>query len=421
MDGRPVVEFDHHSADFHANRHAEWAALRRCPVAFNPAFGGFWVVSGYDVVAEASRDGDTYSSRHLRHAADGIDYIGIAGVPRPGHTPTLGIAEVEGSVHLALRRILNPYFAPAAVAELEPWMARIATWFVDQRIEAGAIDLVEDLTSPAPAIITMDLIGLPLDSWRRYADVFHGAIAYEPGRPEHESAVASIPTVLTELREAATSRRDDPRPDLLTAIVELRLEDGRALTDDEVTNVVWNLVGGGVDTTSSLTSLALLHLHEHRDLRDRLIDMPDLLPSATEEFLRFFPVSEALSRTVTRDVALGGQQLKRGDHLLLSLLSANRDEAEFERPDTVVLDRAPNRQLAFGLGPHRCIGMHLARAMFGVVLREVLTRIPDYEIDRGATQLYDRNPNLNGVVRMPATFTPGPVVGPRERPAREMA
>jgi cytochrome P450 len=418
MDDRPVVEFDHHSASFHANRHAEWAALRRCPVAFNPEFGGFWVASGYDVVAEAARDGDTYSSRHLRHAPDGIDYIGIAGVPRPGGTPTLGIAEVEGSVHLALRRVLNPFFAPTAVADLEPWMARVATWFVDQRIEKGAIDLVEDLASPVPAIITMELIGLPLDNWRRYAEVFHGVIAYEPGRPEHERAVASIPDVLAELRDAATSRRRDPRRDLLTAIVELRLDDGSALTDDEVTNVVWNLVGGGVDTTSSLTSLALFHLDEHRDLRRQLIATPDLLPSATEEFLRFFSVSEALSRTVTRDVELGGQKLRRGDHVLLSLLSANRDAARFDQPDAVALDRTPNPQLAFGVGPHRCIGMHLARAMFAVLVREVLTRIPDYEVDCAETRFYDRNPNLNGVVRMPATFSPGRVVCSTDWPLR---
>lgn len=416
MNEPPVVEFDHHVEPFHTNRHAEWAALRRCPVAFNPAFGGFWVVSGYDAVAEVARDSDTYSSRHARHADDGIDYLGIAGVPRPRGTPTLGIAEVEGPVHAALRRVLNRYLAPAAVARLEPLILGTTTWFLDQRIETGSIEFVDDLTSAVPSILTMSVLGLDPDGWRRYADLFHGATAYAPGSPEQERAIAQVPAMRAELQAEAIARRRYPRDDLLTAVVELHLDDGRALTDEEIGGVVWNLVGGGVDTTSALTSLALLHLDEYHDRRDRLLEDPGLIASATEEYLRFFSVNETLSRTVTRDVELGGQQLSRGDHLLVSLLSANRDEARFEHPDTVILDRTPNPHLGLGVGPHRCVGMHLARTMIQILLREVLSRMPDYEVDRAATSLYERNPTLNGVVRMPAAFTPGRAVGPTERP-----
>jgi cytochrome P450 len=102
--------------------------------------------------------------------------------------------------------------------------------------------------------------------------------------------------------------------------------------------------------------------------------------------------------------------------VLVSLMSANRDASRFDRPDDVILERAPNPHVGFGVGPHRCIGMHLARSMIRALLREVLTRLPDYEVDRAATDRYDRNPTLHGVVRMPATFTPGSVVGPAERP-----
>ncbi len=411
MSDRPLVEFDHHSGAFHANRHAEWRELRKCPVAYNPAFGGFWVVSGYDAVAEVSRDGDAYSSRHARAADDGVDYLGIAGIPRPRSTPTLGIAEVEGPVHVALRRVLNPFLAPNVIEHLTPRIRGVAAWFVDQRVESGAIDFVDDLASPVPAILTMELIGLPLGGWRRYVDLFHGTTAYASGSPEHSRAVANVPAMLAELQEEARSRRRGPRDDLLSALVALRLDDGRALTDDEVGSVVWNLVGGGVDTTGSLTSLALKHLDEHHDLRQQLIERPELLPAATEEYLRYFSVSESLTRTVTRDVELCGQRLQRGDHVLISFLSANRDEARFERPDEVILDRAPNPHLALGVGPHRCIGMHMARAMFRTLVREVLARIPDYATDRAATVLYDRNPNLNGVVKLPATFTPRSMIG----------
>ena len=418
---RPTVEFDHHSAEFHQSRHEQWRELRKCPVAWNPAFGGFWVVSGYDEVNAVSRDGETFTSKFVPGGEDGIEYVGITGIPRGKHMPTQGIAEVEGPQHQALRRVLNPFLVPHAVARMEPLMEAATTWFLDQKIESGEIDLVLDLTNPVPAILTMDLVGLPLDSWKHYADFFHAAIAYRPRSPEHSAAMANAPAMLAELRAEAAARREQPRDDLLTELVHLQIPDGdgggtRTLTDDELGGVLWNLVGGGLDTTTSLTSLTLFHLDEHPDLRQQLIEQPDLLGRATEEFLRYFSVNETLTRTVTRDAELGGQRLRRGDKLMLSWLSANRDENQFERPDEVVLDRAPNPHLAFGVGPHRCIGMHMARTMFQVLLRAVLTRIPDYRVDREATRFYEGNPELNGVVRMPATFTPGPRVGPAERP-----
>ncbi len=274
---------------------------------------------------------------------------------------------------------------------------------------------MEDFTSPVPAVLTMALIGLPLDDWRAYADLFHGTIAYGRDDPRFARAIAQLPSMLARLGEEAAARRDDPRDDLLTALVELEV-DGRRLTDDEIQSVLWNLVGGGLDTTTSLTALALHHLDAHPDQRSRLAAEPDLVESATEEFLRYFSVNETLTRTVAQDTELAGQSLCRGDHLMLSWLSANRDPAVFDRPDEVVLDRATNPHLAFGVGPHRCIGMHMARTMFQVLLTEVLTRIPDYRVDRSATRFYAANPELNGIVTMPATFTPGPRVGPQERP-----
>lgn len=415
MPDRPTVNFDHHSPEFHSARHDRWAELRRCPVAYNERYGGFWVVSGYDEVTTVSRDSETYSSTHLAEPDDGITYLGIAGIPRGRAIPTAGIAEVEGPLHLALRRIMNPYLVPNAVARMRPLMESATRWFLDRRIEAGSMDLVGDLTNPVPAILTMDLVGLPLDDWEPYADLFHATIAYRPGQPEFDRAVAQVPAMLSRLGEVAAARRADPGDDLLSALATTEI-DGRLLTDDELRGVLWNLVGGGLDTTTSLTSLSLLHLSRHLELRRQLVDRPELMVAATEEFLRYFSVNETLTRTVTRDAVLGGQRLGRGDHLMVSWLSANRDGAVFPDADRVVLDRAPNPHVAFGVGPHRCIGMHMARTMFQVLAAEVLSRIPDYAVDHDAIQLYAGNPELNGVVRMPITFTPGPRLGPETRP-----
>lgn len=416
MTGPPTVDFDHHDHDFHRDRHDRWAGLRSCPVAYNPRYGGFWVVSGHEEVAAVARDGTTFSSRYVAEPDDGIDYLGITGVPRAPTMPTAGIAEVEGPVHVALRRAMNPFLVPQAVERLRPLMHRATTWFLDQHIEAGSMDLVADFASPVPAVLTMALVGLPLDGWRHYADMFHAAVAHAPGDEQRSVAFAHVPEMLAELGCAAEARRSEPEDDLLTALVELRVEDDRPLTDDEVVAVLWNLVGGGLDTTTSLTSLALHHLEGHPDQRRALIDDADLLEPATEEFLRYFSVNESLTRTVVADTELHGCPMQRGDHLLLSWLSANRDAEVFELPDEVVLERRRNPHLAFGVGPHRCIGSHLARDLFKVLVREVLTRIPDYVVDQEATAFYASNPELNGVVRMPVTFTPGPRVGPASRP-----
>jgi cytochrome P450 len=416
VDERATVDFDHHDPAWHRDRVERWRDLRRCPVAFNERYGGFWVVSGHEEVAAVSRDGETYSSLHVPEPSDdGVRWLGITGIPRGKMTPTAGIAEVEGPPHTALRRVMNPFLVPTAIEAMRPLMQAATTWFLDQVIEEGSADLVEDFTSPVPAVLTMALIGLPLDDWRAYADLFHGTIAYGRDDPRFARAIAQLPSMLARLGEQAAARRDDPRDDLLTALVALEV-DGRRLTDNEIQSVLWNLVGGGLDTTTSLTALTLHHLDAHPDQRARLIAEPDLIDSATEEFLRYFSVNETLTRTVARDTELAGQRLCRGDHLMLSWLSANRDPAVFDRPDEVVLDREANPHLAFGVGPHRCIGLHMARTMFQVLLTEVLTRIPDYRVDREGTRFYSTNPELNGIVMLPATFTPGPRVGPTERP-----
>lgn len=409
---RPEVDFDQFSDEFIDNRHAEWADMRaRCPVAHNTRHGGFWVVSGYDEVVAVSRDGATFSSKYEENSPDGIEYIGIMGVPRMPGVPSAKIAEAEGPTHAALRRLLNPFMLPSAVADYRPFVEQCASWLLDQKIAEGQMDMVSDFTNPVPAILTMKMVGLPCESWPYYAEVFHAVNAYETETEQFNQAQAKMSEMIAELLRIAEERRHDPRDDILSELVAMEIEDGRHLREDELIGVLWNLIGGGLDTTTSLTSLSLYHLDAHHDLRQRLIDEPELMASATEEFLRFTSVNETLSRTVTKDVELGGQQLSRGDFLIVSWLSANFDEKIFERADEVILDRTPNPHMAFGIGSHRCIGMHIARSLFDIMMREVLSRIPDYVVDREATRFYKGNPELAGVVTMPVTFTPGKSLG----------
>ncbi len=403
-----IVDFDHHSDEFN-EQEINADLRRRCPVAWNEKYGGFWYVTGYDAVAQAARDGDTFAHKYDPKAADGVSYQGEMGIPRPEGQPPLGIGEVDGPYHLALRRALTPFFSTGAVEKMRPFMEQSVQWFLDQRIADGQMDLVLDYASPVPAILTMRLMGLPYDNWRLYADLFHSVMA-AAGGDDYNKAIAEVPAMLDGLLKFVAARRADPGDDLTSFLVQFEF-DGKRLDDTQLLDILWNLIGGGVDTTTSLTALSLLHLGIHPDLRQQLIDRPELYRTAADEFLRYFSVNKQLSRTVSRDTVLCGQQLRRNDRMLISWIGANHDEREFERPDEVLLDRAPNRHVAFGLGPHRCIGAPLARVMFEVMVKAVLDRLPDYRVDLSGVDKYAGNPTMTGLGKLPVTFTPGVSLG----------
>jgi cytochrome P450 len=411
--GRPdvsadvVVDFDHHSDEFNLNELTINAELRqKCPVAWNENYGGFWFVSSYDAVAQTARDGDTFAHKYEPDADDGVDYQGEMGVPRPEGQPALGIGEVDGPYHQALRHALAPFFSPGAVQKMRPFMEQSAHWFLDQRVGDGQMDLVLDYASPVPAILTMKLMGLPYDNWQLYANLFHSVMAVPQDSDEYTNAIAEVPALMEGVLTFAASRRAEARDDLTSFLIQFEF-DGKRLDDAQLLNILWNLIAGGVDTTTSQTALTLLHLGTHPELRRQLIDHPELYRTATDEFLRYFSVNQQLSRTVTRDVVLGGQQLRRNDRVIISWLAANHDQQEFERPEEIILDRAPNRHVAFGLGPHRCIGSHLARLMSEVMVKAVLDRIPDYQVDLDGVHQYMGNPSMTGLGKLPVTFTPG--------------
>jgi cytochrome P450 len=407
VDADLVVDFDHHSDEFNLNELAINAELRqKCPVAWNGNYGGFWFLTSYDAVSQTARDGDTFAHKYEPNAADGIDYHGEMGVPRPEGQPALGIGEVDGPYHQALRHALAPFFSPGAVQKMRPFMEQSAHWFLDQRIGDGQMDLVLDYASPVPAILTMKLMGLPYENWQLYANLFHSVMAVPQDSPEYAKAIAEVPAMMEDVLEFAAARRTEVHDDLISFLIEFEF-DGKRLDDAQLLNILWNLIAGGVDTTTSQTALTLLHLGTHPDLRRQLIDQPQLYRTGTDEFLRYFSVNQQLSRTVTRDIVVGGQQLRRNDRVVISWLAANHDEREFERPDEIVLDRAPNRHVAFGLGPHRCIGSHLARLMSEVMVRAVLDRIPDYQVDLGGVHEYLGNPSMTGLGALPIAFRPG--------------
>ncbi|MCQ3811694.1 MAG: cytochrome P450 [Acidimicrobiia bacterium] len=402
-----TVDIDHQTPEFIADRHSRYDELReRCPVVFNEHYGGFWMVTDYESVAQVARDNETFAHKYEPDAPDGISYMGICGVPRPSYIPRQGVSEIDGPEHADLRRVLNPLMTINAVESTRPRMEAVSAWFIDEIVESGEADLVLDYATPVPAVLTLEMMGMVSSNWQHYADFFHATSSYEPTDERYLSAIAHQPDMWGELRDFAQFRREHPADDVTTALVSSPL-DGRMLSDDEITAIMWNLVAGGLDTTTSLVSWGLHHLGTHPEDRDRLIEAPSLIPAAVEEFLRHYSPSETLTRTATRDVELGGRQIRRGDLVFISWVSANHDPAAFEDADHVRIDRAVNKHLAFGLGGHRCIGSSIARIESELMLRDVLARIGDYEIDIDGFKPYPGNLLMTGVVSMPVMFTPG--------------
>ena len=229
-----------------------------------------------------------------------------------------------------------------------------------------------------PASVTLEWLGYPQDEWQWFSDTFHGISAYPAGSPEHHEASKAYGPVLARIDEELRDRIASPRDDALTAIAHHEV-DGERLPEDVAQSIAFLTTVGGIDTTTALAGGALLHLSQFPADRQRLVDEPELLPLATEEFLRFYPPARAHKRIVAADTEFGGVTMHEGDEVLLSEVAAGRDAAEFPDADTFVIDRNPNRHVSFGVGIHRCPGSHLARITFSEMITAVLQRMPDYD------------------------------------------
>lgn len=404
---RRVVDFDHHSPEYAESWREITADLRaRCPVAWTEAHGGYWIVSGYDEVRDVALNDSIYSSDNdLTGERQG--YKGVA-IPQ-GPVQQIPI-EVDGPLFEAYRRLLNPKFSPRAAEKWRGFVQQTANALIDDICESGRVDLVHDIASPAPAILTMKLLGLSLDDWHAVATPFHEISWAIPGSEMYDRAVTGVFAVLGDLSEVLEKRKVEPEDDLLSFLSTADLE-GRPLTDQEILQICFLQLIGGVDTSTGLLSHTFAWLSEHPEVMSGLLDDPGLLRSATEEFLRWASPAPALARTVTTETELGGQRLCPGDRVLLSWASANQDASVFDEPEAVKLDRSPNRHQAFGLGAHRCLGSNIGRVQFQEVLTTVLRRLPDLKADVAAATRYPSLGQVSGYSSLPATFTPVPRKG----------
>jgi cytochrome P450 len=404
---RPIVDFDHHGEAYAADPFGALARLRaRGRMFFSDRHGGYWITTRYDDVVAVAKDDATYSSKHCPAKAGASGQGPYAGIVHPGSPVGASFIEMDPPESLAYRRLLSSWFSRRSIEQLRPGFRQISAALLDVRIEEGSIDLVMDFANPVPTIAVLWWLGLPADDWRSYAEAMHATAHIKPGSEANARIGELFAHIRVMLRSAIEARRRSHHGDLLSDLVRFEPA-GKPLADEDLLGLLNLIISGAVDTTTSLMACILYYLGDHPGLRSRLAGHPETWATAIEEFLRYFSPNQAMARTVTRDVELGGQRLRENDRILVFWAAANHDPAAFDHPEEIRLDRAPNRHVSFGIGTHFCIGSHFARIEVAAMLEEVFRLIPDYEIDKERTDRYQTLGINNGFVRMPARFTPG--------------
>ncbi|MBO0842095.1 MAG: cytochrome P450 [Nocardioides sp.] len=383
----------------------------KCPFAWNDTHGGHWYASGNQEVLDLARRADLLSN-DSDPKGERRGYQGIT-IPSPPNKRTRGgFLEMDPPEQQDYRKALNPYLSPAAVRRWQPVLDELTRACIDEHIETGSIDFVDDLANIVPAVFTMALLGFPLADWTVYCEPAHASVYTPPDSPDRERVMEISRQMARRMLESALEIKASPRPGLVNALVNADIG-GRPPSDEDLMGALQLLIGGGFDTTTALTAHSLEWLAHNPSERTRLAgDQGTLLDSATEEFLRFFTPAQGDGRTVCRSAVVGGVALEEGDRLWLSWAMANRDPSVFSDPHSVQLDRTGNRHSSFGLGVHRCIGSNVARSAFKTMVRHVLERIPDYDCDPADAVHYDTTGIINGMRKLPATFTPDVRRGP---------
>jgi cytochrome P450 len=382
----------------------------KCPMAWTDTYDGHWVAAGSNEVFELARCPAISNDHDINNERRG--YGGIS-IPKARRVSMVrgGILEMDDPEHRTYRTVLNPYLSPAAVKRWEPFIHDITRACLNEKIEAGSIDFVDDLANIVPAVLTLAMLGIPLKKWNLYSEPVH-AVVYTPEHsPDIERVTAMHREMGLDMVNTMLEIRENPRPGIVNGLLQLRI-DGEPAPDLEILGNLGLVIGGGFDTTTALTAHSLEWLSEHPDERDRLSKNRDtLLDPATEEFLRYFTPAAGDGRTFSDDVEVNGNQFKEGERLWISWAMANRDASVFADPDEVVLDRKGNRHFSFGIGVHRCVGSNVARTVFKTMLTAVLDRMPDYHCDPDGAVHYETIGVIQGMRHLPATFTPGPTVG----------
>ena len=374
------------------------------PVYFQkePDGPGYWAVTRFQDVWDVDRNFQAFSSEPTIMIQDPLAEVG------GGFGPYKMMLMMDPPQHTAFRRLIRQEFTVPTAADKKPRMQELASQIVDEVIEKGECDFVSQVAGEMPSYVIAELMGMPLDDGRELyhlTEAIHAAPGTVPGLTGGE-AVMKMFEYGTKL---IAEKRARPKNDLATKLLQAEV-DGKKLDDMEFLLFFLLLIDAGGDTTRNLLSGGMVALLENPGQHQWLMeDLAGRLPSAREELLRWTTPVIYMRRTAKHDVALGNKQVKEGDKVVMYFGSANRDPAKFTQADKLDLSRTPNEHIAFGTGPHGCLGQHIARIEIDAMLVEVLTRMKDFQL-KGDPRWLPSN-FISGPQVMPVTFTPATRAG----------
>jgi cytochrome P450 len=386
-----ATDFDHTDHRWAGDPYPIWNELsERCPVAHTDRYGGAWLPTRYDDISAVAYDTEHFSSQAV-----------LMNNARPRMPPPIGPAPPITSdppFHQPARRLLLPAFAPKAIAEWEPSIRAMCREVLDGLGDRAVVDGAVDYAQHVPVDVIARMLGLPPEDGEQFRG-FVGDVIESVFLPADERN-ARFEAIGSYIDAAVQDHIDNPRDDLIGYLLGVEL-DGERLPPRQVRGTIELLLIAGVDTTWSAIGASIWHLAQVPADRRRLVEEPELIPVAIEEFLRAYaPVT--MARLVAEETELHGCPMKPGEWVLLPFPAANRDPAQFPDPDQIIIDRAKNPHATFGLGIHRCLGSNLARLELRVAIEEWLARFPDFELADADS----------------VTWAVGQVRGPRTLPVR---
>lgn len=395
--------FDHLSDELAQDLPETMARMRRmCPVVRSDAHDGFWVVSGYAEALAVAQDWATYSSAH-----------GLSITTAPTVVRNLPV-EADPPEQRIFKRLISPYFTPAAVARWAEPTRDLVNRLIDGFIGQGECEFMDAFARPLPSRSFFQFaISAPAGDLARVS--YLASTSSTPQDPRARECWLGLHTWIKDF--IAARREQPPKNDVVDAVINATIDDGtgdgRPITDDEIIGTVQLLILGGLETTAGALGHAMLRLCAQPDIQDTLRQSPHRIGDAVTELLRLDPSFVSVGRTAVRDAELAGHPIKSGDKVLIHWASANRDAREFPDPDRFEPARERNRHLSFGAGPHRCVGSNLARMNMRIALEELLGRLDAIRLAEGADIRYHAG-LTRSPLSVPITFTPRPAVTPRK-------
>jgi cytochrome P450 len=318
--------------------------------------------------------------------------------------------QIDPPEHAQYRRLLDPEFSPKKMAALEPESRVLVNKIIDAFAADDGCNFHEDFATPLPSTIFLQLMGLPQSDLPMFLRWRDNTIRPDVAPDDWEGAQrirAETGKAITEYFQGAIDeRRRNPDDRGVLGRLVAGAIDGRPLTDGELLGMCHLLLLGGLDTVTATLDCAIVYLARHPERRRLLVDDAAVTAGAIEELLRAETPVMIVPRVVKQDCTIDGVDIRAGDHATLCIGAANGDDAEFERSDDVDFARTPNRHLAFGGGPHRCLGSHLARMELRVALEEFHRRIPEYHLAAGTEVHY--SPGIRQAETLPLVFGPAP-------------